>query len=165
MSSLQPRPDASEAQADSDTRRRLAHGDRTDGLRMLLHRFAGPIRHTTVQLDAAFQKYLSAIGHGTANKKSREKVASLLRDLITDYRELRQQVARLPLSDFNGRRDLRDQMLTSLDLTERGLMELVAGTHDFGTPTAKAELKRAAGDLNSGHALGHQASKALHLHP
>jgi hypothetical protein len=95
----------------------------------------------------------------------RQNVASLFHGALAQYHALREQVAQLPIDAFNGRRDLRDELLTSLSLIERGLIELAAGTQAFGTPAGTARLEQAVGALRSGHALGLKVGNALGLPP
>jgi hypothetical protein len=89
--------------------------------------------------------------------------ASLIHGALTQYYALGRRIAQLPLAAFNDRPDLRAELLSSLTLTEVGLIELAAGTSVLGTPAAAARLAQATNALRAGHTLAVKVSKSLGL--
>jgi hypothetical protein len=134
-----------------------------DELRLLLLRSGASLRHPLTEVHNAVRDYRLVPSQAGVRAEWRREAVSLLEDAATQYHALRQQVAQLPLAAFNGRRDLRAELLTSLSLIERGLSQLAAGTSVLGTTTATARLEQAANALRTGHTLGIKVSNALGL--
>jgi hypothetical protein len=162
MSAGEAKPDASPPAVDAGGRR-LADADGPGELRQLLLKAGAQIGQTLSQVHAAVIKYQPGGSQGAVSAEWRQNTASLIYEALTQYHALDQQLAQLPLAAFNGHHDLRDELLASLSLIERGLIELAAGTYALGTPAAKVRLEQAANAMRSGHALRLKTSKALGL--
>jgi hypothetical protein len=160
MNAGELKPDSSGPVVDAEARR-LADAGAPGELRQLLLQFAPEIRHTLTKVQEAVMN--AGRSPGPVSPQWRQMNASLIHRALTQYYTLSRRIAELPLAAFNDRPDLRAELLSSLTLTEVGLIELAAGTSVLGTRAADARLAQATNALRAGHTLAVKVSKSLGL--